>query len=225
MAREGHVALIGDGGRRRKLLAAGDDDALVGLLDHVEGEVLLLDLAPLVLGLGAAVDLRVAEGVGQEEVVLAAQPGVVDDVLREVAVGVLDLREHVSSVVEHEDVGREDVRATAHLPPGLLVPDLTVAALQPRLVQRLRDEPRQADAVARVLRDVGHLVAVLVRVLQVVDAGKLVDHRREGRVGGDVVNLLAVEKDLPAVLEALDEALAGHCAFGSCGIQYHCVLL
>ena len=35
---EGDVALVADGGGGGELLASGDDDSLVGLLDDVEGE-------------------------------------------------------------------------------------------------------------------------------------------------------------------------------------------
>ena len=170
------VVALGEGGRQRdidfvavrrrgrKLLAAGDDDALAGLLDDVEHDLGVLgDLALLVLGLLAAVDLRVAERVGQEEVVVAAVFVIFLQVLAEIAFGVLDRAVLVLEVQRREDVGREDVGAAAELAPGQLVPQFAVAALSLEVLGRAREQPRDRDAIAAVGVDAGHLVAVLRR--------------------------------------------------------------
>src|SRR5271166_2922097 len=58
--------------------------------------------------------------------------------------------------------------------------------------------------------DAGHLVAVLLAVLQIVDARQFGDHVFEGRMRRDVVDPHAVDPDLAAVPEAVDVAPAGH---------------
>ena len=67
--------------------------------------------------------------------------------------------------------------------------------------------------------DEGHTVAVVVGVLEVVDAGEFVDDAGEGGVLGDVGDALAVEPDLAAVVEALEVAFAGHCAVGGADVE------
>src|SRR5581483_5365864 len=68
--RQRYVDLVAVRRRGRELLAAADDDAVLGLLDDVEGDLGILGhRAALVLGLLAAVDLRVAQRMGQEQVV------------------------------------------------------------------------------------------------------------------------------------------------------------
>ena len=73
--------------RGRELLAAGDDDALGGFLDDVQHYLgVLAGRALLVLGLRAAVDLRVAQRMGQEQIVVAAIFVIFLQVLAEIAV-------------------------------------------------------------------------------------------------------------------------------------------
>ena len=91
--RQRDVAFVAVRGRGRELLAAGDDDAVSGLLDDVQRNLhVLAHFAPLVLRLLAAVDLRIAQRMGEEQVVAQAVFVVVLQVLAEIAFGMLDLR-------------------------------------------------------------------------------------------------------------------------------------
>ena len=122
----GVVAHLGCSG---ELLAARDDDALVGLLHHVQGEVFLLDLPSFVLGLQASVHLGVAQRVGEKDVVLLAVPVVVDHVFAKVTVGILDGAQGLAVVVEAKHELGQQVRAAPKLAPCLLVPNFAVAPL------------------------------------------------------------------------------------------------
>ena len=107
--------------------------------------------ALLVLRLRAAVDLRVAQRVGEEEVVVAAVLVVVDDVLAEVALRVLERAEDLGARHQVADVRRQDVGAAAELAPGQHVPELAVAPLAVRVLVVLGQQPGEAGADA-VLR-------------------------------------------------------------------------
>jgi hypothetical protein len=64
--RQRDIAFVAVRCGRRELLAAGDDDTVLGLLDHVECDFLVLGCGPLlVLRLGAAAELAPAELVPQ----------------------------------------------------------------------------------------------------------------------------------------------------------------
>ena len=144
------VALVAVHGRRRELLAAADDDAFGRLFDDVQGDLFVLGhRAPLVLRLRAAVDLRVTQRVGEEEVVVAAVLVVVDDVLAEVAVRVLERAEDLGARHHVADVRRQDVRAAAELAPGQHVPELAVDALAVRVLAVLRQQPGEAACARR----------------------------------------------------------------------------
>ena len=167
-----------------------------------------------VLRLLAAVDLRVAQRVGQEQVVFHAIAVVVGDVLAEVAMRVFHLPQSIANCIESNDVGGEDVGTAPQLAPGLFIPDFAVAPLTLEVFARAGQEPGQAASVAGVRRNEGHLIPVMVRVLQVIDAGQFVDHAGHGRVAGYIRNLGSIEPDLPIILEALQVARAGHGAPG-----------
>ena len=85
--------------------------------------------ALLVLGLLAAVYLRVPEGVGEEEVVLQAIVIVVHHVLAKVTARVPHGAEGLANVVQRDDIGGQNIGAAPKLTPTLLVPDLAVPAL------------------------------------------------------------------------------------------------
>src|SRR5581483_5239376 len=70
-------------------------------------------------------------------------------------------------------------------------------------------------------RDVGHLLAQLGAVLQVVDASEVLHEVLERRVRWYVRHLLPVEPDLTAVAQAVDVAFARHCALEPPRLQHH----
>ena len=123
----------------RELLAAGDDDPVLGLFDDVQCDFLVLGDGPLlVLRLGAAVDLRVAQRMGQEQIVAHAVFIVILDIFAEIAFRMLDRAELVFEVESRDDVGRQNVGAATELAPTELVPQLAIAALAPEILGRAR---------------------------------------------------------------------------------------
>lgn len=210
--RQRDVGLVAEHRCRRELLAAAHDYALWGLFDDVERDLLILGRGPLlILRLQAAIDLRVAERMGEKEIVLHAEAVVIDSVLAEVAKRRrLDAAQFSVPLRQDRDEGSEDIRAASQLAPGLLAPDLAVAPLASQILGRFRDQPGKADAIARLGGFKGHAIPILGRVLQVVDAGKLLDKVPERGMRRDVGDLLAVQPDLAAVPQALDVSGAGH---------------
>ena len=97
---EGDIGLVRDGRGGGQLLGPVHDDPLRRLLDDVQDQFRLRGRPLLVLRLLAAIDLRVAEGMGQEEVVLQAVVVVPHDVLAEVAARVPHGAEGVAHVVQ-----------------------------------------------------------------------------------------------------------------------------
>src|SRR5262249_19929376 len=81
--------------------------------------------------------------------------------------------------------------------------------------------PGQAAAVACRGRDERHLLAIRLRVLEVIDAGQFVHHAREGQMRRDILDLLAVQPHFAAIFETLDVALTSHCAQRCRGIERH----
>jgi hypothetical protein len=123
----------------RELLAAGDDDPVLGFFDDVQCDFLVLgNGALLVLRLSAAVDLRVAQRVGQEQIMAHTVFVVILDVLAEIAFRMLDGAELVFEVERGGDVRRQDVGAAAELAPIEFVPQLAVAALALEILGRAR---------------------------------------------------------------------------------------
>lgn len=104
---EVHQNLVRQRRERGQLLGTADDDAVRPLLDHAQRQVGVVDRA------GAAVDLRVAERMGQHQVVLAGEAVVALRVLPEARPVSLQL---VAVVVKADhDVGHE-VRRPVVLP-------------------------------------------------------------------------------------------------------------
>ncbi len=145
------VALVAVGGRGRELLSAGDDHAVSGFLDDVQRNLgVFAHIAPLVLRLLTAVDLRVAQRMGEKQVVLQAIFVVVLQVLAEIAFGMFDCAEFVLQVQRRDDVRRQNVGAAAELPPGQLVPELAVAALAPEGRQPSAAASRRRSSARRI---------------------------------------------------------------------------
>ena len=140
-------ALVRQRGKGRKLLGAPQHDAVARLLDDVERRRLVIigvlhavaaDADPGVVGSGvlalggaAPVDLRVADGVRERDVVLGGVA--MED--RSVAVQLRRvLCQLVANIVPATDDGGAEVRRAAKLPEALLHPDLRVALAGHHLV-------------------------------------------------------------------------------------------
>jgi hypothetical protein len=120
--------------------------------------------------------------------------------------------EGLAQVVQGDDIRCQDVGAAPQLPPALLIPDLAVATFFLQILVRLWQQPGQAAAIACRGGDKRHLIAICVRVLEVIDTGKLVNHAGEGRMRRDILDLLAVQPHFAAIFETLDVARTSHCA-------------
>ena len=168
-----------------------------------------------------AVYLRVAEGVREEEVVLQTIVIVIDHVCTEIAPWMLHGTEGLAQVVQGDDIGCQDVGATPQLPPALLIPDLAVATFFLQILVRLRQQPGQAAAMPRRGGEKRHLVTIRLRVLEVINTGKLMHHAGEGRMGRDILDLLAVQPYFTAIFETLDVARTCHGAQRCSGIERH----
>ena len=211
---QGDVGFVADGRGGGELFGPVDDYPVGGFLHHVQRDFRFAIGPGFVLRLLAAVHLRVAQRVGQEQVVLHAVAMVVNDVLAEIAPGMLHLPQRVADSHQADDVRREDVRAATELPPRFLIPDFAVAPLPLQVFMAARQQPRRAAPVPGVRGDEGHIILILLRMLQVVDAGQLVHHAGQRRMAGHVVNLRSVQPDFPTVTQAGDVAGAGHGALG-----------
>ncbi len=218
--REGDIGLMGNRRGGGELFGAVHEDPVRGFFDYVQGDFFFVRAALLILRLLAAVHLRVAQGVGQKEIVFHTVAVIVDHVGAKVAVVAGHGTEFIANIVEGDDVGRQNIRS-AELAPALLVPDFAVASLAFEIVVVARQEPRDTAAVTSFLGDKGHLVPVGLGVLEVVDAGEFVHHAAKRRVGGNVIDFLAIEPDVAAVFEALDIAGTGHGTQRGCGVQRH----
>src|SRR5215831_1777800 len=133
----------------------------------------------------------------------------------------LDSTEGLAQVVQGDDIGRQDVRATPQLPPALFIPDLAVATFFLQIFMRLRQQPGQAAAMASRGGDECHLIAIWLCVLEVIDTGKFMDHAREGRMRRDILDLLAIQPHFAAIFETLDVTRTSHCAQRCSGIERH----
>jgi hypothetical protein len=143
------------------LLAAADDHPVLGLFDDMQRNFVVFARHPLlVLRLLAAVDLRIAERVRQEQVVDFAISVIILEILAEIALRMLDGAELVLQVQRRNDVGRQNVGAAAELAPAQLVPLFAVAALLLEILGRAGKEPADTDPLPRVGVEAGHLIAV-----------------------------------------------------------------
>ena len=153
---------------------------------------------------GRAAALEIEQRMSQHQVVFA-------DVLVVAVDIVLELRPVLGEVIpgggHGHDVDVHKVGAAAHHPEGGPGP---VAHHHPAGVQILfgarRDEGR-AHTVAGGGRGVGHLVADGRVVLHVIHHGQRLHAATQGRVGGDVLDPLAVEVDFRPVLPQIGDVL------------------
>src|SRR5947209_7298742 len=112
---------------------------------HVLGEFALL-----VLRLLAAVDLRITQGMGQEQVVEHAMLVIILKVLAKITTGMADRAELRLEVKPRDNIWRQNVGAAPELPPSELIPQFTVASLAPEIGRRTRQQPGHAGTHAAV---------------------------------------------------------------------------
>src|SRR5208282_1982669 len=189
---------VGGGGLE---LRAAHHDAVVGLADNAQQHVgVLLTRVPATVSLGVGVG-RDVEGVEQRGAAY-----VVADVGREARV---DLVEHVLAVVEGP-----------HLADGLVTDagDHAAHVVEDGLDGRVLGVPVLLDhrrlaadgaGLAGLVVDISHGRGGPGLVRQVVDPRSHVDDRLERRVGGDVLDLLAVDPHLAAVRQGFLVLLTG----------------
>ena len=193
--------LLGQRRQRGQHPRAVDVDAGVGFLLDPQRDVGAVFQRR---GAGRAAALQVQQGVGQHQVVLA-------DVLVVVVDVVLELRAVLSEVVagggHGHDVDVHEVGAAAHHAEGGAgpVPHHHAAGVQVFLGAR-HDEGR-SHPVAGGGRDVGHLVADGRVVLHIVHPRQRLHPAPQRRVGGDVLDPLAVQVDLRPVLLHVGDVL------------------
>ena len=178
-------------------LGAGDDDAGVGLLLHVAADVAHLVRRPV------AVDGRMDDGVVDERHALLAElvPALGVLLVRRVEVGV---------GAEGREERRLVIGRAAHPAIGELGPfgDGVPAGDELLHVLRRLEERVGVTLVAGVGRQ-QELVLALGVVQRVVEARDHPGGVAEGRVRGDVLDALAVDVDLAAVLQRFQVFLAG----------------
>ena len=182
----GEMQAVGEHAGGRELLGAGDDDAVVALLDDagIERRVLLR-----MRGL-AAVDLRRDDRVGDIEMVVAQA---LVDFLQVVGEVGTARREQRGLRGVAGDEARDVIGRATHQAEGRLRPGLGGAALRPQIVVALRDLPGPPHRRAGLGRRIGHQLAVLGRRGKVEQAGDAARRLAECRVRGDVLDAFAVD--------------------------------
>ena len=174
--------------------------ALCSGVDDADGDVGVRLLADG----GAAVHLRVAETVGEREVVVADVGVVVDEVLGEHLLVAAVLLRHLAGG------GHLDVHVVGRAAEDAVVgvgDDLEGAAAAQQVLLVVGDDEGEADRVAGGGRGEGHVVVKGRVVLEVEEVGESAGHAAELGVGGDVRDELALEPDLAGVPEAVQELL------------------
>ena len=158
--------------RRGLVFRAADDDAGVGLLDHMHHHVGVLILRRL-----GAVALRIGVGGDVERIVLDRALDVVGDVVAEARI---DLVQDVAAVIERPhladglvaDAGHDALDVVHHgVAGGPFVVPVLLLARQP-----------VEDGMTLVVFDIGQRRGVFVLVLHVVHAGADIDDRLGGGV-------------------------------------------
>ena len=185
---------VGEHAAGRDLLRARDDDAVVALLHHAGVE---RRIALLVRGL-AAVDLRRHDRIAEVEMLVAHLLVESDDVVGEFLPARREHARHrrVAGEEARDMIGRAAHQAERRLRPGLgeQPPRAQVGVRSGNLVGA---QHRRAG----LGRDEGHALAHLGRGRDVVEPRHRARGLAEGRMLGDVGDLLAVDEDLPSVIE------------------------
>jgi hypothetical protein len=183
---------------------AAHDQAILVLLDHAEmGELVVL----LVRALGA-VGLRIDDGVGLEQVALAAELVIVADVVGELPAA---LAEEIRVLGPGHQDGVEKIRRAAEHAEAGVGPDLHRLPAFDEIGVAARREERRAEGAAVLVR-MGHDVAMSRRDLQVVERSDGAHRSGKRRIGRNVLDPPSAGPDLARVAtQAVDElASASH---------------
>ena len=199
--------LVGDRERGEHSRAA-DDDPVGGLADEPEGDERIVELARRL----RSVDLRVGEGVGECEIVIADVMEVGERVgpkpwvaLCEVVTG------HAGG--HHVDV--EVVGGAAHEAERGVGPHLVHRRPAGEVVLRRRHDEAQTGALARRRLDIGHHVDEVGAVLQVVQPGERLGDVGGARVRGRIGDQLALDPQRRgSLLQAGQDLMTGSCSHG-----------
>ena len=113
----------------------------------------------------------------------------------------IDLAQHVLPVIERPHLADGLVADAHHHAADVLHHQIDGPALGLPILLGLRQLVADAVGLARRLVDIGHGRRRGLLMGDVVDAGADVDDGLEGRMGGDVLDPLAVHPDLAAVLQ------------------------
>ena len=193
---------VGQHAAGRELLRAGDHDAVVALLHHAGVE---RRIALLVRGL-AAVDLRRHDRVAEVEMVVAHEFIECDDV-----VGILLAagREHAWHRRVAAEEARDVVGRAPHQAEGRLRPFLLEQPPGAKIGVGLRDLIGAQHRRAGLGRGKRHQLAVGRLRRDVVEPGDRARGLAKRLVLRDIRDLLAVEEDMPPVVERAQVFLAG----------------
>ena len=199
--RRHHQQLVGERAKRRHHASAPDREPRVGLAHDLRDHVRSLQMRR-----ARAVDLRVDQHMGGDQVVLAHMPVEAADIvaaLERVAVEALAGRR----------VGRDhhvlEVRRTAQHAAGLVHPDLDGVVPRDHLVLRPGLEVGHAHRVAGIGRFVGHDLVEGGLVLHLHQPRHRPGGAGEAGVAGDVLHPLSLDRDVAAVLEGIEELRCG----------------
>ncbi len=185
---------IGDRAAGGELLRAGNDDAVVALLDHAGVE---RRIALLVRRL-AAVDLRRDDGVGGVEVVVAHVLVEGDRVVGEFPAA---RRQHARRRgIAAEEAG-DVVGRAAHQAEGRLGPGFRKQPARPQIGMAARNLVGAQHRLAGLGRRERHALAHLRRRRDVVEPRDRARRLAECGMARDVLDGLAVDEHLPSVIE------------------------
>ena len=113
----------------------------------------------------------------------------------------IDLAQHVLPVIERPHLADGLVADAHHHAADVLHHQIDGPALGLPILLGLRQLIADAVGLARRLVDIGHGRRRRLFMGEVVDPGADVDDGLEGRMGGDILDALAVHPDLAAVLQ------------------------
>ena len=191
VGRRQNEKVVGIGAQGRHHAGTANDDPGTGLLDDLRRQILVL-----LFDRPRAVDLRVDQGMGHANVILADMLVVAADVLGEALVFLAeffgrrgeagDEYVHVIGVAPKHSAGR--IRPNPHHVPA---PD--------QIVNRARLDKRESDALTTGRREKRHPVDQRRIVLHVVELSEAPRRRGKARIGRDVPYPVAVDKHLAAV--------------------------
>src|SRR5712671_4987656 len=180
-------------------LGAAHDQAVFGFLDHAE----MRELIGLLMRSLGSIGLRIDDGVGGEQVALAAVLVVVANVVGELRAA---LAEEVGVLGPGHQPGVEEIRRAAEQAEARIGPDLHRQPALDEVGLAARDQERSAIGPAAAVVAMTHGVAMLGRHLKIVQRGDRLHRPGKHRIGGDVINPAAGDPDLARrAAQAFDE--------------------